>query len=287
MSIVEQYWAGVLQRLQAEVDNFNRLIGHQGEKGRENEQSLSRVLERLVPSRYGVGSGLLIDSDGRDSRQMDIVVYEQNDEPTILAQTNQVLFPVENVRACIEVKTTADKEELVDGGKKKASLDALNAFDNHRPAMLFFAYRSNRSAATVSKHINLLKSENNDCRPDLFCILELGLVGGRSDLLTVNRVDETDYVCGITPLQEFSGGVRQIGRYRNPPDEHWDAEISIDGTIYPIVEVSGDYVIAEPSRALLLFCDALLIALAKREGKTPAIHRYITDIARDILLVGD
>src|SRR5437879_9254003 len=99
MSIVEQYWTGVLRRLQAEVENFNRLIEHQGEKGRENESSLARILERLVPTRYGIGSGLLFDAGGKQSRQMDIVVHEQGDEPALLAQTNQVLFPVANVRA--------------------------------------------------------------------------------------------------------------------------------------------------------------------------------------------
>lgn len=34
MGIIDEYRAGTLQRLQAEVNIFNRLIGHQGERGR-------------------------------------------------------------------------------------------------------------------------------------------------------------------------------------------------------------------------------------------------------------
>lgn len=54
MGIIDEYWAGTLQRLQAEVANFNRLIAHQGERGRENEQALSRVLGAAVepPARH-------------------------------------------------------------------------------------------------------------------------------------------------------------------------------------------------------------------------------------------
>lgn len=64
MSIVETYWSGVSRRLQEEVDTFNRLIGHAGEQGRENEQSLVSLMERLLPRSLGVGTGVVIDADG-------------------------------------------------------------------------------------------------------------------------------------------------------------------------------------------------------------------------------
>jgi hypothetical protein len=49
---------------------------------------------------------MLIDSKDNYSRQIDLIVYDRADEPAILAQTTQVLYPIENVYACIEVKTT-------------------------------------------------------------------------------------------------------------------------------------------------------------------------------------
>ena len=74
MSIVEQYWGGVLQRLEAEVNVFAQLVAHEGEKGRENEAVMARILEALVPQRYGIGSGLLIDTMNNYGNQTDIVV---------------------------------------------------------------------------------------------------------------------------------------------------------------------------------------------------------------------
>jgi hypothetical protein len=125
VSIVEEYWAGVLARLQAEVEVFARLVQHRGEQGRESEVALARLLGSFVPQRFGIGTGLIIDTEDRYSRQMDLVVFEQSDEPAVLAQTTQLLYPIEAVLACIEVKTTIRKEALDDCATKKASITAL------------------------------------------------------------------------------------------------------------------------------------------------------------------
>ncbi|MGH3686103.1 MAG: DUF6602 domain-containing protein [Pseudonocardiaceae bacterium] len=143
MPLVEEYWDGVLRRLQAEVDIFARLVRHQGERGRENELAFVRLLEGLVPKRYGLGSGMLIDSGDRFAKQTDIVVFDQSNGPTILAQTTQLLFPVEQVRVCVEIKTTLTKEEIKDCGKKKAALLSLKPTggDNY-PLFVVLAYHA-------------------------------------------------------------------------------------------------------------------------------------------------
>jgi hypothetical protein len=124
VSIVEQYWGGVLQRLEAEVNVFAQLVAHEGEKGRENEAVMARILEALVPQRYGIGSGLLIDTKNNYGNQTDIVVYDQSDEPAVLAQTTQLLFPMESVLACIEVKTTLRDGDVKDCLKKAKNMRA-------------------------------------------------------------------------------------------------------------------------------------------------------------------
>src|SRR4051794_13121380 len=125
MSVVQDYWDGVLQRLRAEVGVFSRLIRHRGEQGRENEAAFARLLTSFVPQRLGVGTGLLIDSKGGSSRQLDIVLFERSDEPAVLAQTNQLLYPVESVVACIEVKTRLSTSEIDDCAAKGASVRML------------------------------------------------------------------------------------------------------------------------------------------------------------------
>jgi len=48
---------------------------------------------------------MVIDRFDSYARQADIVLFEQVDEPAVLAQTTQLIYPIESVRASIEVKT--------------------------------------------------------------------------------------------------------------------------------------------------------------------------------------
>jgi hypothetical protein len=81
--------------------------------------ALSRLLGALIPQRLGLGTGMLIDSTDHYSRQIDVIVYDQADEPAILAQTTQILYPIENVLACIEVKTTLYSDTVDECVKNK------------------------------------------------------------------------------------------------------------------------------------------------------------------------
>lgn len=290
MSLVEQYWSGVLRRMQAEVDVFNNLINHAGEMGRENELSLARVLSSLVPRRFGIGSGLLIDTFGNDSKQMDIIIYDQTEEPALLAQTNQVLFPVENVHACIEVKTTINKEQIRDAGAKKQSIERLRSRDEHSlPIFALVGFGAGLQAETIVDHISDLGGEI-DTRPDLIFILDLGLYAVRRSLLAPDfDSDGSDYIIGLTLLHEREvSGARIPQTYRQPPRAYQEDDFSEAGTIYPIVQIKKDYWIAEPSRALLLFCDTLVSNLAARQSKRPpAIRHYISGAARDLVFLAE
>jgi hypothetical protein len=279
-SVVEQYWSGVLRRLQAEVDSFNKLIKHQGERGRENELALARILEQLVPGRFGVGSGLLIDSSNQYSKQTDIVIFNQADEPALLAQTNQVLFPVENVRVAIEIKTSIVKREIVDAGEKAASIRALDDGGYATPVVALVAYESGLELETVAKHLYGLAD-----RLDLVCVLELGLVAGRADLLDVTCDDEDGYIVAVTPLQATDdSGARIVGTRYPVPNKKSATEVAVGSALYPIQTLpSGEDYVAEPSRALLLFCEALLKALAAQGQGTSVMTRYVDATARDAI----
>ncbi|MFF8478750.1 DUF6602 domain-containing protein [Streptomyces sp. NPDC015414] len=285
MSVVEEYWSGVLRRLQAEVDIFNKLIKHWGERGRENELSLARLLENLVPRRYGVGSGMVIDSEDRYSQQTDIVIFNQADEPAFLAQSNQVLFPLENVRACIEVKTTVNKEEIKESGAKRESLSKLVPKQGTHPLFHFVGYAPGQHAETLAGHVRDLE-ENQ--RPDLFCIVDNGMIGGRRELLHPILRDavgtDNDYIVAMTYLHDRNAsGEREIGQYYKPPTDFTEARVLYQGGSYPIVKVGKEWTVAEPSRALLIFCACLVHTLAVHEGRNPpASSHYLSGATLDI-----
>ncbi|MFC8532930.1 DUF6602 domain-containing protein [Streptomyces sp. NPDC057249] len=179
--IVEQYWSAVARRLQEEVDTFNKLIGHAGEQGRENELSLVRLMENLLPTSVGVGSGMIIDSYGGVSKQTDIVIYNSADQPSILAQTTQAIFPVENVMMTIEVKTTLDEDEIADCvAKGEAQRSLRTATGKPAPPMMVLAYNAATMISTVASH---LRKIDKSLRPEAMCIVNPGVLAGAGSLI--------------------------------------------------------------------------------------------------------
>src|SRR2546429_5894837 len=107
-SIIEQYYRGITQQLRSEVNFINSLSKHQGVKGSGNEEILRDLLTKFIPKRYGVGTGIVVDKHGHQSRQSDIIIYDTFLYPSLLALATLHLFPVDIVYATIEVTTTLD-----------------------------------------------------------------------------------------------------------------------------------------------------------------------------------
>jgi len=290
MKLVSQYWRGVLRRLQAEVEDFNSLINHRGEQGRENELSIARMLENLIPARYGVGSGLLFDSDGNESSQTDIVLFDAVDEPAILAQTTQVLFPVENVRGAIEVKTNINGAELVDIGKKVGSVKALHPAVGKMPICAAVGYQATVLLDTVVTHFKTLKTATADNRPDLFLVVDPAMIG-RSARIARNLgwdvPEPDDYILGVTPLQRDKDGQVTVGSYEPVPQGNSNSTgVLHHGNRFAVHSVSGVEYMADSARALLLFSEALITTLSIENNRSaPGFHYYITPEMRDLLLI--
>src|SRR6266498_1248304 len=275
MPVVEEYWNGVVRRLQAEVDDFNNLVWHHGERGRANELALTQVLQRLLPSSVGIGSGIVIDSNDRHSRQTDVVVYDRANQPSVLAQTTQVLFPVESVYLVIEVKSTLSTKELEDCFIKHAEMEELEPAGGHvRPVYALLAYTSGVSPAVISRKLR----GDTLRRPQLLCVLSHGLVGGRI------APNDGDYHIGLAGLHlREEAGTRMSEAWDQPVGGEGD-RVQRHGALYPSVKTGNrNRIVAEPGRALLLFCDALLRMMAQRGAiPEPSMSHYLTPVAREL-----
>jgi hypothetical protein len=271
------YWNGVMQRLQAEVEQMNQLIAHQGAKGTENELSLARLVENMIPTRFGVGSGLLVDSNGISSKQMDLVVYERGNEPALFAQTNQVLFPVENVRLCIEVKTTLTKSALEDGREKNASIKKLYSSTGAHPPLALLGYGADISATTIANHLDVDTNAYGP-RPDMTTSVMLALLVGTLP----RRKGWTRAVAGLHQ-RDTTGNI--IAGSEEQPTDAETTEAVRHGVLYPLVAISdAKYVVAEPSRALLLFAEWIVDVLHDVAGD-PVISSYIDHATRELITI--
>jgi len=90
-----QYYQGIAQRLRSEVDIINELLDHQGLKGEGNEAILRDLIKRFIPNKFGVGTGVVIDHTGKQSKQCDIVIYTR---PSFSVSSSQYEGPRDGSR---------------------------------------------------------------------------------------------------------------------------------------------------------------------------------------------
>ncbi|MGV9417926.1 DUF6602 domain-containing protein [Streptomyces sp. NPDC003674] len=281
--VVEQYWSGVARRLQEEVETFNKLIGHSGEQGRENELSLARLLQNLLPTSVGVGSGMLIDSEGGVSKQTDIVIYDSANQPSILAQTNQAIYPVENVLMTIEVKTTLNEDELTDCAAKHDAQFALRPADGRGlPPMAVLAYNVEGMLSTAADRI---RSVDPNSRPLALCVVNPGLIAAQRDKL--GDAGNAEYLVGLAALHVVDGAGNRVSQEWQRPEGAENGRVALRaGLPYPVVRQTmraDSRIIGEPGRALLIFCSIILESLTGRSTlPQSSLKYYMPDVAREL-----
>lgn len=113
--------------LKSRLNLANSSITHNGELGAVNEQSFIDFFQQNLPERYAVNSAIVINSEGKSSDQIDIVVHDAFYSPTLLNQGKRAFVPIEAVYAVFEVKPSINKHTLEYAAKKAESVRALEA----------------------------------------------------------------------------------------------------------------------------------------------------------------
>ncbi len=100
-------------------------VTHDGMLGEVNENHFIELLRRYLPARYSVESGIILDSNGKTSDQIDVVIYDRQYTPILLDQKNHRYILAEAVYAVFEVKPTCNKDYLEYAAKKAESVRKL------------------------------------------------------------------------------------------------------------------------------------------------------------------
>ena len=118
-------FAGVHGRLAFDLEDAAKTITHDGKRGEVTESDWLRVIRSYMPNRYAVESGIIIDSDGKTSDQIDIVIYDPHYTPVLLTRKPNRYIPAEAVYAVLEAKPSINKERLEYAGAKAATVRRL------------------------------------------------------------------------------------------------------------------------------------------------------------------
>jgi hypothetical protein len=193
-----KYFQAMLDRLVADALLYNRGLPHRGLVGALNETAIADVIREFLPSDFAVEeNALIIDHTGGQSRECDIVIYDQS-----MPKYFRKVFPIERVHAVIEVKTALDSGTAAEALEVFRSVNQLD----FRPRLT--PYWESRS---VEHYRLFLRNESNYTNELVAKIAATNVAEGRTELerqdppMNVLFAYQTDAVAFETFAGWFSG----------------------------------------------------------------------------------
>lgn len=100
---------GMQQEMEAGLKTGASVLMHPGMKGDDTEDNWREWLMAYLPNRYAVAKGVVIDADGNESEQIDVIIYDRQYSYLVLKHNETFLIPAESVYAVFEVKQSLNK----------------------------------------------------------------------------------------------------------------------------------------------------------------------------------
>jgi hypothetical protein len=104
----------------------SKLFTHMGDRGEFREQVVQEFLRPYLPPCYGLDPGEIFSSDGQQSAQIDIVVYDAVFSTVLFQGKTRKLFPAESIYGSIEVKSSLSLAEFDRACRNVASVKRLS-----------------------------------------------------------------------------------------------------------------------------------------------------------------
>jgi len=121
---IPSYFDAIQKILEIQRDILTGVLPHSGERGSNDEQRLISFIKQILPQRFGVGTGFIVNStsQGLTSKQNDIIIADEYFNSPLHRELSAQVYPIETVYAIIEVKGTISKYKKPN---KKTDLDLL------------------------------------------------------------------------------------------------------------------------------------------------------------------
>lgn len=170
------------------LQNSRGVFGHPGTKGEVSESEWIGLLTDYLPHRYKAGRAFVMDFEGNESDQIDLVVYDSHFTPRLYAQNGNQFIPAESVYAVFEVKQNLSREHIEYAKSKAESVRKLKRttdavihaggqFEARQPPEILagiLTYESDYSPAIS------LVAQKNIMEEDKLRLLNLGCIANSS-----------------------------------------------------------------------------------------------------------
>ena len=154
-------------------------ITHDGLLGRFKEIFLNELLEPYLGPFMKACTGIVIDSFGKQSKQIDIIIYDSEIIPPALLKKEAGVIPVESVLATIEVKSTLKAGTLKDAVLNGISVKELNFHPSviktitlHNIPSYLFAFKSDlkgKKKTEIERVVESIEKYGIGSKGDPYC----------------------------------------------------------------------------------------------------------------------
>lgn len=122
---LDQLLAGLHDDIQGKLAAARKLLGHPVDKGDVSEAAWLELLSTYLPRRYSADRAYVVDSDGKFSEQLDVVIYDRQYSPFIFVMDRTKIIPAESVYAVFEAKQALNANQVAYAHKKISSVRVL------------------------------------------------------------------------------------------------------------------------------------------------------------------
>ncbi|WP_152632997.1 DUF6602 domain-containing protein [Aliarcobacter butzleri] len=217
----------IKQRIIGAVKNFegkyteSQVFKHSLSKGEYREQPIQEFFRELLPNKFAVLSGEIIDYKGNVSPQSDLIIYRNIDGIPVF-KTEPTILLAESVMSIIEVKSKINLDEYEDCLKKAEKLYKLKPFGKsiqqyergrnptNKEVRIFisvFAYSSDSKMSMKDEYARFIKRAEelsiNPCVIDRIYILNKGIINPTENKYSNETDDNRAFFYFYSNLLQF------------------------------------------------------------------------------------
>src|SRR5262249_14359464 len=123
---LEQLLSSLHDEIEQRLTTARKSFAHPTTKGDACEQVWIELFEKYLPRRYQPAKAHVVDSNGKFSDQIDVVIFDRQYSPLIFPYAGQTIIPAESVYAVFEAKQTIDASLVNYAQAKVASVRRLH-----------------------------------------------------------------------------------------------------------------------------------------------------------------
>lgn len=185
----------LLETLHADIEHrlssSRKAMGHPVLKGDASEAVWLEMLQTYLPRRYSAERATVVDSAGRFSQQIDVVIFDRQYSPFIFSFQGQKVVPAESVYAVFEAKQSITLQQVQYAQEKvqsvrrlhRTSLPIPHAGGTYPPKPLphiiggLLTFESEWNPALGTALTDALDAADEERRLDLGCVAAHGTFG--------------------------------------------------------------------------------------------------------------